>query len=196
MFDPAPVRIRGLHERTEDKDFEVMTPAERVGMMWQLALDAWAFKAPLMLNPDFREILSAFNAERVEYLLVGAYAVAAHGLPRATGDIDLWIRPSTANAQCVWRALKRFGAPLKGISVGDLETPELMVQLGFPPRRIDLTTSIDGVGFESTWRERVMIRVEDMEVPTISRDNLIANKIATGRPQDLADVARLTKPQG
>ena len=65
MLDPAPVRIRGLHERTEDKDFEVMTPAERVGMMWQLALDAWAFKAPVMLNPDFREILSAFNAERV-----------------------------------------------------------------------------------------------------------------------------------
>ena len=64
MSHPAPVRIRGLHERTEDKDFEVMTPAERVGMMWQLALDAWAFKAPVMLNPDFREILSAFNAER------------------------------------------------------------------------------------------------------------------------------------
>ena len=146
-----------------------------------------------MLNPDFRDILSAFNAERVEYLLVGAYAVAAHGLPRATGDIDLWIRPSTANAQGVWRALERFGAPLKGISVGDLERPELVVQLGLPPRRIDLMTSIDGVGFEAAWRERVMISVEGIEVPTISRDNLIANKIATGRPQDLADVARLTK---
>jgi len=84
------------------------------------------FKAPVMLNPDFRDILSAFNAERVEYLLVGAYAVAAHGLPRATGDIDLWIRPSTTNAQCVWRALERFGAPLQGISAGDLEIPELV----------------------------------------------------------------------
>jgi len=154
------------------------------------------FKAPVMLNPDFRDILSAFNAERVEYLLVGAYAVAAHGLPRATGDIDLWIRPSTTNAQCVWRALERFGAPLQGISAGDLEIPELVVQVGLAPRRIDLMTSIDGVGFESAWRERVMISVEGIEVPTISRDNLIANKRAAGRPQDLADVARLTKPQG
>ena len=149
-----------------------------------------------MLNPDFRDILSAFNAERVEYLLVGAYAVAAHGLPRATGDIDLWIRPSAANAQCVGRALERFGAPLQGISLRDLETPDIVVQLGLPPRRIDLMTSIDGVGFEAAWRERLMISVEGIEVPTISRDNLIANKRATGRPQDLADVARLTKPQG
>jgi hypothetical protein len=149
------------------------------------------FKAPVMLNPDFRDILSAFNTERVEYLLVGAYAVAAHGLPRATGDIDLWIRPSTANAQSVWRALERFGAPLQGVSLRDLETPELVVQLGLPPRRIDLMTSIDGVGFESAWRERVMISVEGIDVPTISRDNLIASKRASGRPQDLADVARL-----
>lgn len=149
-----------------------------------------------MLNPDFRDILSAFNAERVEYLLVGAYAVAAHGLPRATGDIDLWIRPSAANAKCVWRALGRFGAPLQGISIGDLETPELVVQVGLSPRRIDLMTSIDGVGFEAAWRERLMISVEGIEVPTISRDNLIANKRATGRPQDLADIARLTKLQG
>lgn len=149
-----------------------------------------------MLNPDFRDILSAFNAERVEYLLVGAYALAAHGLPRATGDIDLWIRPSTANARCVWRALEQFGAPRQGISLPDLETPELVVQLGLPPRRIDLMTSIDGVGFETAWRERVIISVEGIEVPTISRENLIANKRATGRPQDLADVARLTNLQG
>src|SRR5712692_8334426 len=154
------------------------------------------FKAPVMLNPDFRDILSAFNAERVDYLLVGAYAVAAHGLPRATGHIDLWIRPSAANAQCVWRALERFGAPLQGISVGDLETPELVVQVGLPPSRIDLMTSIDGVAFESAWRERVTINVEGIEVPTISRDNQIAIKRATGWPQDLADVARLTKLQG
>jgi hypothetical protein len=149
-----------------------------------------------MLNPDFRDILSAFNAERVEFLLVGAYALAAHGLPRATGDIDLWIRPSTANAQCVSRALERFGAPRQGISLHDLETPELVVQLGLPPRRIDLMTSIDGVEFETAWRERVVINVEGIEVPTISRENLIANKRASGRPQDLADVARLTNPQG
>lgn len=147
----------------------------------------------MMLNPDFHDILSAFNAERVEYLLVGAYALAAHGLPRATGDIDLWIRPSAANAASVWGALKGFGAPLEGISIGDLETPELVFQVGLPPRRIDLMTSIDGIDFDTAWRERVLIHVEGLDVPTISRSNLIANKRATGRPQDLADVARLTE---
>lgn len=145
-----------------------------------------------MLNPDFQDILSAFNAERVEYLLVGAYAVAAHGLPRATGDIDLWIRPSAANAKAVWGALTDFGAPLHQVSIQDLQTPELVVQLGIPPRRIDLMTSIDGIDFDTAWREKVMIKVEGIDVPTISRENLILNKRATGRPQDLADVARLT----
>ena len=146
----------------------------------------------MMLNQDFRDILSAFNAEGVEYLLVGAYAVAAHGLPRATGDIDLWIRPSAANAELAWRALGQFGAPLGELSVRDLQTPELVVQLGLAPRRIDLMTSIDGVEFDLAWREKVVIRVDGIDVPTISRENLIANKRASGRPQDLADVARLT----
>jgi hypothetical protein len=148
-----------------------------------------------MLNPDFHDILSAFNAERVEYLLVGAYAVAAHGLPRATGDIDLWVRPSKSNATLVWRALESFGAALDGISIRDLETPELVIQLGLPPRRIDLMTSIDGVEFDSAWEERVNIRVDGIDVPTISRKSLIANKRASGRPQDLADVSRLTNQE-
>ncbi len=153
------------------------------------------FLARVMLNPDFHDILSAFNAERVEYLLVGAYAVAAHGLPRATGDIDLWIRPSKSNANLVWRALESFGAALDGISIRDLETPELVVQLGLPPRRIDLMTSIDGVDFDTAWGEKVMIRVDGIDVPTISRRTLMVNKRASGRPQDLADVSRLTEQE-
>lgn len=143
------------------------------------------------MNPDFNDILSAFNAEGVEYLLVGAYAVAVHGLPRATGDMDLWIRPSPDNAKLVRRALVRFGAPLEGLSLRDLETPDLVVQLGLPPRRIDLMTSIDGVDFDSAWQEKVLTPVAGLEVPTISRKHLLLNKRATARPQDLADVARL-----
>ena len=149
--------------------------------------------ASVMMNPDFRDILSAFNAEGVEYLLVGAYAVAAYGLPRATGDIDLWVRSSPDNAERVWRALKRFGAPLEGLSLHDLATPDRVIQLGFPPRRIDLMTSIDGIDFESAWQQRVSIRVDDTDMPIISRQHLLVNKRATGRPQDIADIARLSE---
>jgi hypothetical protein len=144
-----------------------------------------------MLNPDFRDILSTFNAEGVEYLLVGAYALAAYGVPRATGDIDLWVRPSQQNAERVWRALEGFGAPLERLSVGDLTSPDLVVQIGVSPRRIDVLTSIDGVDFEAAWPERVLVSVDGLEVPVISRRHLVANKRATGRPQDLADIARL-----
>ncbi len=146
-----------------------------------------------MLNPDFRDILSAFNDEHVEYLLVGAYAVAAHGIPRATGDIDLWLNATPANANAAWRALERFGAPLDQMSLADLQKPDLVVQLGVSPRRIDLLTSIDGVEFDAAWAERLSFRVDGLDIPTISRVHLIGNKRAVGRPQDLADVARLSE---
>ena len=107
-----------------------------------------------MLNPDFRDMLSALSAERAEYLLVGAYAVAVHGLPRATGDLDIWIRASDANARRVWRALGRFGAPLSELREADLQTPGIVVQIGVAPRRIDLLTAIDGVAFDEAWSER------------------------------------------
>ena len=150
-----------------------------------------------MLNPDFRDILSTFNAAGVEYLLVGAYALAAHGVPRATGDIDLWVRPSQQNAERVWRALEGFGAPLERLSVGDLATPDVVVQIGVSPRRVDVLTSIDGVDFDAAWPERVLVPVDGLEVPVISRRHLVANKRATGRPQDLADIARFgTGTQG
>ena len=96
------------------------------------------------MNPDFRDMLSALCDEGAEFLLVGAYAMAAHGCPRATGDIDIWIRPSDDNAQRVWRALKRFKAPVRNLTIDDLKTPEIVFQIGVAPRRIDLLTSIDG----------------------------------------------------
>lgn len=97
-----------------------------------------------MLNPDYRDMLSAFCEERVEFLLVGAYAVAAHGFPRATGDMDLWIRPTVENARRSWRALARFGAPLDNVTEEDLRTPGIVLQIGVAPRRIDVMTAIDG----------------------------------------------------
>jgi hypothetical protein len=131
-----------------------------------------------MLNPDFRDILSAFNA--------------AHGLPRATGDIDLWVRPSADNAGRVWRGFERFGAPLGRLALDDLATPDVVVQIGAAPRRIDVMTSIDGVDFDAAWPERVLVTVDRLEIPVISRRHLIANKRATGRPQDIADIAWLS----
>lgn len=145
-----------------------------------------------MLNPDFRDILSALNAEGAEYLLVGAYAVAAHGIPRATGDIDLWIRPTARNAKAVWRALENFGAAMSHFSRADLAKPDLVFQFGVAPQRIDLMTSIEGVEFDDAWAERVSFRIDELDVPTISLRHLIINKKATGRPQDIADASRLS----
>ena len=144
-----------------------------------------------MLNSDFRDILSAFCEEKVEFMLVGAYAVAAHGLPRATGDIDLWIRSSSENADRIWAALTRFGASLSDLSKQDFVRPDTVVQLGVTPRRIDILTGITGVDYESAARAKVVIEIEGIKVPVISLSHLIQNKTAVGRPQDAADVARL-----
>ena len=113
-----------------------------------------------MLNPDFRDMLSAFSDEQVEYLVVGAYALAAHGLARATGDIDLWVRRSEENARRVWRALTRFGVPLFDLRVEDLQTAGTVFQVGVAPRRIDILTSIDGVEFEEAAPHRKEVEVE------------------------------------
>lgn len=144
-----------------------------------------------MLNSDFREILSVFCEEKVEFLLVGAYAVAAHGLPRATGDIDLWVKASSENANRVWTALGAFGAPLSNLSKEDFTRPDTVIQLGVAPRRIDILTQITGVDYEEADRGKLVIEIEGIHVPVIGLAQLIENKTAVGRPQDLADAARL-----
>lgn len=144
-----------------------------------------------MLNSDFRDILFAFCEEKVEFMLVGAYAVAAHGLPRATGDIDLWIKCSDENASRVWKSLQKFGAPLSGFASEDLTTPGTVIQLGVTPRRIDILTQITAVEFAEAEPNRLIVNIEGIEVPVISLTDLLKNKKAVGRPQDEADVARL-----
>jgi len=146
-----------------------------------------------LLNSDFHDILSAFSEEKVEFMLVGAYAVAAHGLPRATGDIDLWIECSSRNADKVWKALQKFGAPLSEFTKQDLITPGTVIQLGIAPRRIDILTQITGVEFAEAQPHRLTVNVDGLDVPVISREHLLKNKRAVGRPQDQADVARLEK---
>jgi hypothetical protein len=143
------------------------------------------------VNPDFSEMLSAFSAEGVEYLLVGAYALAVHGLPRATGDLDLWVGTAGENPKRVRRALKRFGAPLDQLTLKDLTRPDVVFQIGVAPRRIDVMTTVDGLEFAEAWGRRLETKVEGLTVHVISRDDLIRNKRAAGRPQDLADVAWL-----
>ena len=145
----------------------------------------------LLLNPDFQDILSAFLDEHVEFLVVGAYALATHGYPRATGDLDLWVRCSKENAQRVWRALEKFGAPLSDLTVKDLEAPVIIFQIGLAPRRIDIMTSIEGVNFDEAWPHRIDVELGRLKIPIIGRSHLIQSKKTSGRPQDLADLAWL-----
>jgi len=144
-----------------------------------------------VLNPDYRDMLSAFADAEVEYMIVGAYALAAHGHPRATGDIDLWVRPSSENAERVFHALSEFGAPLTDVNRRDFEAPDTVFQIGVSPRRIDILTAIKGVEFEQAWPERLEVEVEGMQLPVIGRRHLIENKRALGRTQDQADLERL-----
>jgi hypothetical protein len=115
------------------------------------------------MNRDFSEMLSALSDAGAEYILVGAHAMAAHGLPRATGDMDLWVRPSPENAERVWRALAEFGTPLDQLSQKDLTEPEMVFQIGVVPNRIDLLTSVTGVDFQDAWTRREVVDIEDLE---------------------------------
>lgn len=144
-----------------------------------------------MLNPDFKDMLSAFTDADVEYLIVGAYALAAHGVPRATGDLDLWIRRSEENARRTMRALRAFGAPTLDLTEEDLMKPDLVFQIGVEPRRIDILTSIDGVDFDQAWQHHIVARIDDVDVPVIGPQELIKNKRAVGRTKDLADIEQL-----
>lgn len=146
-----------------------------------------------MLNANFRDMLNALNDAGAEYLIVGAYAMAAHGCPRATGDIDIWVRPERDNATAVWSALKAFGAPRSQISLDDFTTPNVVYQIGVAPHRIDFLTSIDGVDFGLAWDNRITINVDGISVYVLGVKELLKNKVATGRTKDLLDVEILNK---
>ena len=114
------------------------------------------------MNRDFVEMLSALSAAGAEFLIVGAHALAAHGLPRATGDLDIWVKPSTENAERVWCALTTFGAPLDALSLADLLRDDTVFQIGIAPSRIDLLTGISGVGFDEAWPKRLAVEISGL----------------------------------
>ena len=143
------------------------------------------------MNRDFRDLLAEFNVQGVDFLIVGAHALAAHGHIRATQDFDVWVRPEAENAKRVYRALQAFGAPLQDLTDADLATPGIVFQIGVDPIRIDVITAIDGVEFTEAWANRMITKFDDQPASVLSREDLIRNKRAAGRTQDLADLERL-----
>ena len=143
------------------------------------------------MNPAFVGLLRALSEADARYLIVGAYAVTFHSRPRATGDLDIWVEATPGNAARVMPALEAFGAPLQELSAADLVTPGIVYQIGVPPRRIDILTSLTGLTFDEAWRGHVTGPFGDLECPFIGRAELARNKRALGRPRDLADLEML-----
>jgi hypothetical protein len=148
------------------------------------------------LNPDFQEFLRSFVAHRVRFLIVGGYALAVHGHPRYTKDLDVWIWPDPSNAERVVSALEEFGFSGLGLTASDFEDPEMVVQLGREPQRVDILTFADGLTFDQAFEHRVVVEIGGVPVPFISIEDLRLNKLSTGRLRDQADAAELPAPDG
>jgi hypothetical protein len=143
------------------------------------------------MNPDFVDLLRAFADGEVRFLVVGAYALAHHGRPRATGDLDVWVDPTPWNAPRVMGALAAFGAPLGDVTEADFARPGVVFQIGVPPGRIDILTELTGLTFQEAWPGRESGRFGELTVDFIGRDAFIRNKRATGRSRDLGDIEGL-----
>ena len=145
-----------------------------------------------MLNKDYKEMLQLLSDNEVKFLVVGAYAMGAYGFVRATGDIDIWVLASAENSEKIYKTLLQFGAPLNQIDRNTFaEEKEVIFQIGVAPRRIDIITHIDGVDFQSAYRKRRQVTVEDIKMPFISKHDLIKNKESTGRSKDKLDAEQL-----
>ncbi len=147
----------------------------------------------MFVNPDFSDLLRIFRDNGVKYLVIGGYAVIQHAEPRFTKDLDLWISTDAENAASVYESLREFGAPLAGLTEDDFSEEGYFYQMGVPPVRVDILMGIPGVQFEAAWECKVEVEFGDLSVLFISRSDLIAAKRASGRPQDLIDVALLTQ---
>ena len=140
------------------------------------------------MNPDFVDLLRAFGDADVRFMIVGAYALAVHGRPRATGDLDIWVDATPQNAPRVMQALAAFGAPLAEIAEADFARPGVVYQIGVPPGRIDILTELTGLTFEQAWPDRIQRPFGEIEVDFIDRASFMRNKRATGRLKDLSDI--------
>ena len=144
-----------------------------------------------LLNNDFKEFVQFLNANAVEYLVVGGYALMAHGHPRYTGDIDFWVNPAPTNIANLLTALKQFGFASVDLKEEDFLVEQAVIQLGFPPARIDLMVAVSGVQFASAYESRLEVDLDDTRIYVINRADFIRNKQATGRPKDLIDLKEL-----
>lgn len=142
-------------------------------------------------NPDFKDLFSTFNDEDVEYLVAGAHAVIYFSEPRYTKDLDVWVNPTPGNADRVYRALTRFGAPLQGISATNFSEKDLVYQIGIEPNRIDVIMGVGGVEFDAAWETREESTYDGVPIHIMGKDSLIEAKKAAGRPQDLLDLEKL-----
>lgn len=146
-----------------------------------------------MFNPDFKEFVQLLIKNQVEYLIVGGYAVSIHGYPRYTGDLDIWINSTDSNAQKVLSCIKEFGFSSSELTESDFTKKYGIIQLGYPPVRIDIINNVDGVNFEECFQKKSIIEVENLQVNFISLEDLITNKKTTARPRDIDDVENLSK---
>ena len=147
----------------------------------------------MRVEKDFVDFIKCFNVNQVEYLIVGAYAVALHAAPRNTGDIDFWINRSSENAKRVLQALQDFGFSPLEISEDDVTKDESIIQIGYEPVRINIITSITGVKFEEAFIKKIITKIGNQKAFFISADLLLKNKLATGRKKDIADAEVLSK---
>ncbi len=145
----------------------------------------------MLSSPDFKDLLSLFGKYRTRFLVVGGYAVMNYTEPRYTKDLDIWVSTEKSNARAVFSALREFGAPLQGLDAQDFAAEGYLYQMGMPPFRVDVMMSVKGLDFDESWSRRVEVEVGGVVVPFISKKDLIAAKKASGRPQDLLDVAKL-----
>jgi len=144
-----------------------------------------------MLNSDYKEMLQILLENEVRFLIVGAYAMGAHGYPRATGDLDIWVEASEKNSRKVYKSLTRFGSPLSQLTEESFCEAGIVFQIGVAPRRIDILTHIDGVRFDDAYEAKEVIELEGLRIPFLSKEDLLTNKKATGRQRDKLDVDNL-----
>ncbi|MDQ3351931.1 MAG: hypothetical protein M3501_08235 [Actinomycetota bacterium] len=199
-MSPVPVRAGGtmvlsvekrrLDAPDEDVEWWLSRPiVDRLAAVEVLRRRAYGIDDAV--GSRLQRVCQSFARHEVRYLIVGGYALAAHGLPRATGGLDTWVWVNQSNAERIVAALEEFGFGGLGLTVSDFEETGRVVQLGYPPHRIDILTSIDGVEFDEAWERRITVSIDNSSLPIIGRDDLVANKVAVGRAQDLADIARL-----
>jgi predicted nucleotidyltransferase len=166
------------------------SPTRRVLPLWNKS-DANITNGGTVLNQDFKEFIQSLNENEVRYLVIGGYAVAFHGHPRYTKDLDVWLEASPENAARAVQALEQFGFASLGLKAEDFLVPDQVIQMGLPPNRIDIFTSVEGIEFESCYASRVQVVIDGIPVNFIDLENLKKNKRAVGRLQDLADLEKL-----